>query len=82
MTNPIFEVFYLKNARAVSADFSGNPPKEYCNIKKPCGRLNRKAEKDRVNWCTIALSSALPSPMNQYRCRSRQFAWIEIQERF
>lgn len=28
-TNPIFEVFYLKNARAVIADFSGNPPKEY-----------------------------------------------------
>lgn len=27
--NPIFEVFYLKNARAVIADFSGNPPKEY-----------------------------------------------------
>ena len=26
--NPIFEVFYLKNARAVLADFSGNPPKE------------------------------------------------------
>ena len=28
-SNPIFEVFYLKNARAVIADFSGNPPKEY-----------------------------------------------------
>lgn len=28
-TNPIFEVFYLKNAHAVIADFSGNPPKEY-----------------------------------------------------
>lgn len=27
--NPIFEVFYLKNASAVIADFSGNPPKEY-----------------------------------------------------
>ena len=28
-TNPIFEVFYLKNAHAVIADFSGNPPREY-----------------------------------------------------
>ena len=28
-TNPIFEVFYLKGAHAVIADFSGNPPKEY-----------------------------------------------------
>lgn len=28
-TNPIFEVFYLENAKAVIADFSGNPPKEY-----------------------------------------------------
>ena len=28
-TNPIFEVFYLKDAHAVIADFSGNPPKEY-----------------------------------------------------
>ncbi len=28
-TNPIFTVFYLKNARAVIADFSGNPPREY-----------------------------------------------------
>jgi uncharacterized pyridoxamine 5'-phosphate oxidase family protein len=28
-TNPIFEVFYLKNAHAVIADFSGNPPKAY-----------------------------------------------------
>lgn len=28
-TNPIFEVFYLKNASAVIADFSGTPPKEY-----------------------------------------------------
>ena len=27
--NPIFEVFYLENAHAVIADFSGNPPKEY-----------------------------------------------------
>lgn len=27
--NPIFEVFYLKNAKAVIADFSGNPPREY-----------------------------------------------------
>lgn len=27
--NPIFEVFYLENAKAVIADFSGNPPKEY-----------------------------------------------------
>ena len=28
-SNPILEVFWLKNARAVIADFSGNPPKEY-----------------------------------------------------
>lgn len=28
--NPIFEVFYLENARATIADFSGNPAKEYC----------------------------------------------------
>ena len=28
-TNPIFEVFYLRNAHAVIADFSGEPPKEY-----------------------------------------------------
>lgn len=28
-TNPIFEVFYLKNAHGVIADFSGEPPKEY-----------------------------------------------------
>ena len=28
-SNPIFEVFYLQNAHAVIADFSGNPPKEY-----------------------------------------------------
>ncbi|GFP77216.1 pyridoxamine 5'-phosphate oxidase family protein [Clostridium fungisolvens] len=27
--NPIFEVFYLDNAKAVIADFSGNPPAEY-----------------------------------------------------
>lgn len=27
--NPIFEVFYLEDACAVIADFSGNPPKEY-----------------------------------------------------
>ena len=27
--NPIFEVFYLDEARAVIADFSGNPPREY-----------------------------------------------------
>lgn len=27
--NPIFEVFYLEDARAVIADFSGNPPREY-----------------------------------------------------
>lgn len=27
--NPIFEVFYLQDAKAVIADFSGNPPKEY-----------------------------------------------------
>ena len=28
-SNPIFKVFFLKNAHAVIADFSGNPPKEY-----------------------------------------------------
>ena len=28
-TNPIFEVFYLKDAHTVIADFSGNPPREY-----------------------------------------------------
>ena len=28
-SNPIFEVFYLANAKAIIADFSGNPPKEY-----------------------------------------------------
>ncbi|MDU1825066.1 pyridoxamine 5'-phosphate oxidase family protein [Clostridium sp.] len=27
--NSIFEVFYLEDAYAVIADFSGNPPKEY-----------------------------------------------------
>ena len=27
--NPIFEIFYLEDAKAVIADFSGNPPKEY-----------------------------------------------------
>ncbi len=27
--NPIFEVFYLAEAHAVIADFSGNPPREY-----------------------------------------------------
>ncbi|ADK15487.1 MULTISPECIES: pyridoxamine 5'-phosphate oxidase family protein [Clostridium] len=27
--NPIFEIFYLKDAKAAIADFSGNPPKEY-----------------------------------------------------
>ena len=27
--NPIFEVFYLAEAHAVIADFSGNPPQEY-----------------------------------------------------
>jgi uncharacterized pyridoxamine 5'-phosphate oxidase family protein len=27
--NPIFEVFYLADASAVIADFSGQPPKEY-----------------------------------------------------
>lgn len=28
-SNPIFEVFYLEEAKAVIADFSGNPPKEF-----------------------------------------------------
>lgn len=28
-SNPIFEVFYLDEAKAIIADFSGNPPKEY-----------------------------------------------------
>ena len=27
--NPIFEVFYLTDAKAVIADFSGNPPKQF-----------------------------------------------------
>lgn len=27
--NPIFEVFYLEDAHAVIADFSGTPPREY-----------------------------------------------------
>lgn len=27
--NPIFEVFYLKEAKAVISDFSGNPPVEF-----------------------------------------------------
>lgn len=27
--NPVFEVFYLADAKAVIADFSGNPPREY-----------------------------------------------------
>ncbi len=27
--NPVFEVFYLKDAHVVIADFSGNPPQEY-----------------------------------------------------
>jgi uncharacterized pyridoxamine 5'-phosphate oxidase family protein len=27
--NPIFEVFYLEDAKAIIADFSGNPPAEY-----------------------------------------------------
>jgi len=27
--NPIFEIFYLENVKAVIADFSGNPPTEY-----------------------------------------------------
>ncbi len=27
--NPVFEVFYLADAKAVIADFSGNPPTEY-----------------------------------------------------
>lgn len=28
-SNPIFEVFYLDEAKATISDFSGNPPKEY-----------------------------------------------------
>jgi len=27
--NPIFEIFYLEGAKAVIADFSGNPPEEF-----------------------------------------------------
>jgi uncharacterized pyridoxamine 5'-phosphate oxidase family protein len=27
--DPVFEIFYLEDAKAVIADFSGNPPKEY-----------------------------------------------------
>lgn len=27
--NPVFEAFYIANWKAVTADFSGNPPKEY-----------------------------------------------------
>lgn len=27
--NPVFEVFYLADAKAVIADLSGNPPREY-----------------------------------------------------
>lgn len=27
--NPTFEIFYLEDAKAVIADFSGNPPQEY-----------------------------------------------------
>ena len=27
--NPIFEVFYLDQAEAIIADFSGNPPQTY-----------------------------------------------------
>lgn len=27
--NPIFEVFYIKDAHGVIADFSGNPPYEF-----------------------------------------------------
>lgn len=27
--NPIFEVFYISEAKATTYDFSGNPPKEY-----------------------------------------------------
>ena len=31
--NPIFEVFYLAEAKAVLADFSGNPPREPIHFK-------------------------------------------------
>ncbi len=27
--NPLFEVFYLKDVKAIIADFSGNPPRTY-----------------------------------------------------
>jgi len=27
--NPVFEIFYLEDAKAVIANFAGNPPKEY-----------------------------------------------------
>ncbi|MDI9216678.1 MULTISPECIES: pyridoxamine 5'-phosphate oxidase family protein [Clostridium] len=27
--NPIFEIFYLQEVKAVISDFSGNPPREY-----------------------------------------------------
>lgn len=27
--NPIFEIFYLEEAQAILADFSGNPPRNY-----------------------------------------------------
>ena len=27
--NPIFEIFYLEDAKATIADFSGNPPREF-----------------------------------------------------
>jgi len=27
--NPVFEIFYLETPRAVIADFSGNPPRDY-----------------------------------------------------
>ena len=27
--NPVFEIFYLKNASAILADFSGQPPKKF-----------------------------------------------------
>ena len=34
--NPIFEVFYLDDAKAVIADFSGNPPNiHFKNKQKP-----------------------------------------------
>jgi len=29
--NSIFEIFYLENAKAIIADFSGNPPKEFAS---------------------------------------------------